>query len=368
MTGVHPRRRPGFCLIVPCILLSLLAWLRRATTTEQSPLTFALAGSRPSLRKSKPFQLGRRAFEDGTVSSSSRALPAGGTSPLGGESEVGDAVEGSAASSSASLQLEVEDRFGLVYTCGRCDTRNAVSVSRVAWNEGVVVATCRGCGARHLLADKGGLLDLTNETAFRNVVEFVEAQGNTVKKLDRNDAAALEALNLTLDDNGRIRLREAETAKANGKSRDDAADDGSAAGSASVSTADTELDAAEIQSASSSDDPVEEDVEAEAIRILLPDEAKPGDTVLLDSEYGVLHVVVPADAYSGCTLEVAGLVELRLDEANLQTDGRQGEPALQAGQQLAVPLPDGVTVNVNLAPVAIEEQALRLGHPVDIVP
>lgn len=99
-------------------------------------------------------------------------------SRLGLRSKEGDRAQGSGASEAARIQLP-HDRFGLQYTCGRCATRNVVSINRVAWSSGVVVATCRGCNVRHLLADSGGLLDLTNETGFKNVVEYAEGKKRT---------------------------------------------------------------------------------------------------------------------------------------------------------------------------------------------
>lgn len=36
------------------------------------------------------------------------------------------------------------DRFTLVYTCGKCETRNLIRVNRIAWEKGVVVGKCFG--------------------------------------------------------------------------------------------------------------------------------------------------------------------------------------------------------------------------------
>ena len=77
-----------------------------------------------------------------------------------------------------------------MYTCNRCETRNAISVSRVAWNEGVVIGKCMGCDARHMLADNAGLTDQTNSSRFSNVVNDAIAKGETVRRESLNDAEA----------------------------------------------------------------------------------------------------------------------------------------------------------------------------------
>lgn len=41
----------------------------------------------------------------------------------------------------------------MMFTCGKCETRALKSFSRKSYHSGVVIATCPGCGARHLIAD-----------------------------------------------------------------------------------------------------------------------------------------------------------------------------------------------------------------------
>lgn len=41
----------------------------------------------------------------------------------------------------------------LHYTCRLCETRNEKSINRDAYHNGIVVVTCSGCDAKHLIAD-----------------------------------------------------------------------------------------------------------------------------------------------------------------------------------------------------------------------
>merc|ERR1712129_15395 len=47
-------------------------------------------------------------------------------------------------------------KFELQYTCKICDMRNSIKVSRQAYRHGVVIAVCKGCEAKHLIADNLG--------------------------------------------------------------------------------------------------------------------------------------------------------------------------------------------------------------------
>jgi len=50
-------------------------------------------------------------------------------------------------------------KFKMMFTCKICDHRNTHMISRLAYQQGIVIATCPGCGSRHLISDQTGLLD-----------------------------------------------------------------------------------------------------------------------------------------------------------------------------------------------------------------
>lgn len=46
--------------------------------------------------------------------------------------------------------------MAIVFTCAKCDTRAVKSFTRQAYEAGVVLLTCPGCQAMHLIADHLG--------------------------------------------------------------------------------------------------------------------------------------------------------------------------------------------------------------------
>lgn len=48
------------------------------------------------------------------------------------------------------------EKMAIIYTCNVCETRSIKQFTKRAYTEGVVIATCPGCGSRHLLADQLG--------------------------------------------------------------------------------------------------------------------------------------------------------------------------------------------------------------------
>lgn len=83
------------------------------------------------------------------------ALPgAGGSSfdPLTSGNRLAPVAEGKDLQNSKI----VNDKFELQYTCKICDHRNSNRVSRIAYRNGVVICICKGCMAKHLIADNLG--------------------------------------------------------------------------------------------------------------------------------------------------------------------------------------------------------------------
>ncbi|KAL8174570.1 UNVERIFIED_CONTAM: hypothetical protein K2H54_049168 [Gekko kuhli] len=81
-------------------------------------------------------------------------------------------------------------RYGLAYTCKVCGRRAAQTVSRAAYERGVVIATCPGCRSRHLIADHlGWFAGLPGHG--RNIEEILAAKGETVKRVVGGDGLEL---------------------------------------------------------------------------------------------------------------------------------------------------------------------------------
>eukprot|EP00980_Cylindrotheca_fusiformis_P006562 scaffold1384_cov116-Cylindrotheca_fusiformis.AAC.40 len=68
----------------------------------------------------------------------------------------------------------VSPKFELQYTCKVCNTRNCNLVSRIAYREGVVIAVCKGCNAKHMIADNLGSGCLDGD---KNIEDYFKAKG-----------------------------------------------------------------------------------------------------------------------------------------------------------------------------------------------
>lgn len=80
----------------------------------------------------------------------------GSSSSTGDASSVDDSSSpcaSIAASSATTRPAFISSKFELQYTCKKCETRNRVLVSRQAYREGMVIAICNGCNAKHMIAD-----------------------------------------------------------------------------------------------------------------------------------------------------------------------------------------------------------------------
>ena len=70
----------------------------------------------------------------------------------------------------------------MMYTCKICTGRNAHMISKVAFNYGMVVASCKHCKNKHLIADNEGKLDM--KEYGKTVEEYLISQGETVQRLN----------------------------------------------------------------------------------------------------------------------------------------------------------------------------------------
>ena len=43
-----------------------------------------------------------------------------------------------------------------MYTCNKCETKQAVQFTKDAYTKGIVIVNCKGCEAMHLIADNLG--------------------------------------------------------------------------------------------------------------------------------------------------------------------------------------------------------------------
>lgn len=276
------------------------------------------------------------------------------------------------------------DKFHIMFTCGICDTRNLLKVSRVSWENGVVIGKCWGCDSQHMLADNRGLTDETNSTRFSDALNDMQARGlpasrHTVTSMDQLKSLGLEMtggnLSLVARDDEKIVRRSSvspnvistqpldpkpytfEQHEANRRRNMTMRDleDVTQLASDDVSIQVTN-DPADIEGKRLIAEGDMELVAEDAIAYRLPKWVEPGDVIQLEGPKNtVLHCLVPEGARTDMMLMVEGAVEVPVPDG------------MHEGEFLGVTRPDGVEVPVLLdATTCVPGTIVSVGWPVTL--
>jgi len=260
-------------------------------------------------------------------------------------------------SSEVSGTAAEPERFKMVYTCNVCKSRNMLDIQRLAWDQGVVISTCQGCQNRHILSDAKGITDIGNWTKFSNVVN---AKNATTLNIPGMDAAALEALGLSVGEDGTVQLvprageellKKTHRISAVGKIYQEADDESSVDSTATPGgVAAAAAAAAEAVGGGSADN---DSGASGAIEITVPSGAGPGDMLLVSTSAGSMRVLVPDGALGGSVLAIEGSIEFMV-----QAD--------KVGEMVLLETPEGGTISFPIPADAAPGSILQVASPVRV--
>jgi len=90
-----------------------------------------------------------------------------------------------------SLGPVVQPKISMVFTCCRCETRQMRTFTRLAYEKGIVIVQCKGCGVRHLIADNLGWYYDWLEKGDTNVQDIMARKGVEVPRLGGDEALSI---------------------------------------------------------------------------------------------------------------------------------------------------------------------------------
>ncbi len=91
--------------------------------------------------------------------------------------------------------LKVPVKMILGFTCEVCKVRNQKTISKQAYQSGVVIVKCDGCANNHLIADNLGWF--TDTKKHWNIEDIMALKGETVRKVS-DEAHAWEVVEETV--------------------------------------------------------------------------------------------------------------------------------------------------------------------------
>ncbi|XP_015111148.1 uncharacterized protein LOC107037226 isoform X2 [Diachasma alloeum] len=100
---------------------------------------------------------------------------------------------------------KVEAKMRIMFTCKKCDTKNSKTMTKLAYEKGVVIIRCDGCKNNHLIADNLGWFG--SIPAKRNIEKIMKDKGHTVRRLQVYGADTFEVV--SKDENIEIKKEEA---------------------------------------------------------------------------------------------------------------------------------------------------------------